>query len=528
MQGAFKYRAFISYSHRDAAFGRRLHRRLEGYRVPRRVVGRETALGPVARRLAPIFRDREELAAATDLTKEVEEALRRSGALVVVCSPAAAASIWVGREIEVFRSLNPTRPVLAALIEGEPYEAFPKSLSLYADAQSEPLAADFREGRDGARLALLKLVAGIIGIGLDELVQRDASRQLQRLSAIAGFGLSAAIVMGILAIAALNAQHEAEHQRAGAEGLVDFMITDLRDKLKAVGRLDLLTTVNKRALSYYADQDLTRLSADSLERRARIFHAMGEDDDTRGNDKLASAEFQEARRTTAQLLLERPNNPERIFDHAQSEYWIGYIAYEEGKIAAAKESFQIYKALADRLVAIAPNNPRFVREVGYAQTNLCALDLRPPKDAKAALVACNAAVKNMERLFRLGGDTAANEVEFANRHAWLADAFRANGDNASSLSESLTQERILASLLARDPNNVGIRLAWVGCQRTLALRDGESGQFKRARERQTSVAQMIDAMIRVDPSNTKWTDQRRRLTSDISTINQMDHKEKAR
>src|SRR5579871_5761008 len=294
MQSAFKYRAFISYSHRDAAFGRRLHRKLESYRVPRRLVGRETPLGMVTRRITPIFRDQEELAAATDLSSEVEAALSRSGALVAVCSPAAAASAWVAREIEFFRQNNPQRPVLAALVEGEPRDAFPKSLANRAAGAGEPLAADFREGRDGTRLALLKLVAGIIGVDLDELVQRDSSRQVQRLSGLAGVGLSTAIAMSILAFAALNAEREAEHQRAGAEGLVDFMLTNLRDKLKAVGRLDLLTTVNKRALGYYADQDLRRLSSESLERRARIFHAMGEDDDARGDTKLASQEFQEA------------------------------------------------------------------------------------------------------------------------------------------------------------------------------------------------------------------------------------------
>ena len=42
-----RYRAFISYSHADKAFGRRLHRRLERYGVPRRLVGRATARGEV-------------------------------------------------------------------------------------------------------------------------------------------------------------------------------------------------------------------------------------------------------------------------------------------------------------------------------------------------------------------------------------------------------------------------------------------------------------------------------------------------
>jgi hypothetical protein len=120
-----RYRAFISYSHRDAAFGRALHRRLEAYRLPRRLVGLATARGPAPSRLSPIFRDREELAAADDLSVEVRAALAASGALIVVCSPNAYGSSWVSREVELFRELHPGRPVLAALIDGEPGEAFP-------------------------------------------------------------------------------------------------------------------------------------------------------------------------------------------------------------------------------------------------------------------------------------------------------------------------------------------------------------------------------------------------------------------
>ena len=86
------YRAFLSYSHRDAAQARALHRRLETYRIPRRLVGRDGDRGPVPARLAPIFRDREELPAAGDLSETVRAALARSGALIVICSPHSAAS----------------------------------------------------------------------------------------------------------------------------------------------------------------------------------------------------------------------------------------------------------------------------------------------------------------------------------------------------------------------------------------------------------------------------------------------------
>ena len=156
-----QYRAFISYSHADARFGGWLHRRLENARLPD------------GSRLAPIFIDRAELAAGSDLSAQVRDALSRSAALVVVASPAARASRWVGQEIELFRELHPERPILAALVASEPDEAFPPALLGQAGRTLEPLAADFREGQDGKRLGLLKIVAGLTGQPLDRLDRAD-------------------------------------------------------------------------------------------------------------------------------------------------------------------------------------------------------------------------------------------------------------------------------------------------------------------------------------------------------------------
>ena len=46
-EAEFKYRAFISYSHADEEWAKWLHKALETYRVPKRLVGRETEFGPV-------------------------------------------------------------------------------------------------------------------------------------------------------------------------------------------------------------------------------------------------------------------------------------------------------------------------------------------------------------------------------------------------------------------------------------------------------------------------------------------------
>ena len=59
------------------------------------------------------------LPAATDLSETVREALARSGALIILCSPAAAASLWVAEEIQTLRALHPDRPILAAVLDGD-------------------------------------------------------------------------------------------------------------------------------------------------------------------------------------------------------------------------------------------------------------------------------------------------------------------------------------------------------------------------------------------------------------------------
>lgn len=171
-----RYRAMISYSHSDERAAARLHRALERWSPPRRLVGRETPFGAVPARLGPIFRDREDLSSASDLSARVTDALQRSDALVVVCSPAAARSRWVNQEVLTFKRLHGEERIFCCIVAGEPgassmpgrehEECFCEALRFRvgADGQlsnvpTEPIAADARPDKDGRSLAKLKLIA---------------------------------------------------------------------------------------------------------------------------------------------------------------------------------------------------------------------------------------------------------------------------------------------------------------------------------------------------------------------------------
>src|SRR6202012_3734438 len=96
------------------------HKALESYRPPKPLIGTTTALGTVTKRLTPVFRDREELASATDLGSVINEALCQSACQIVICSPQAASSRWVNEEILAFKRLGRENRIFCLIVGGEP------------------------------------------------------------------------------------------------------------------------------------------------------------------------------------------------------------------------------------------------------------------------------------------------------------------------------------------------------------------------------------------------------------------------
>jgi tetratricopeptide (TPR) repeat protein len=229
-----RYWAFLSYSHADARWGTWLHRALESYRPPKRLIGQVTERGAVPRQLSPIFRDREELASATDLGEVINQALKNSACQIVICSPRAAQSRWVNEEILAFKRLGRENRIFCLIVDGEPnasdhpgqesQECFPPALRFrlgsdgtLSTERTEPIAADARPGKDGRTNAKLKLIAGVLGVGFDALKQREQQRRNRQMAFIAAAALAGMVVTSTLATVALIARATAVRQTARAE-----------------------------------------------------------------------------------------------------------------------------------------------------------------------------------------------------------------------------------------------------------------------------------------------------------------------
>jgi len=519
-----RYKAFISYSHTDERWGARLHRRLETFRIPRRLIGQETENGPVPQALKPVFRDKVELSAGADLSEALQRRLEESETLIVLCSPNAAKSFWVNEEILYFKRHNNPDNIFAFIIDGEPNaehpdnECFPEALRFRLDKdgrlseeRAEPLAADARSQGDGERAALLRLVSGMIGVGFDDLVRRDLQRARRRVTGITVTAISAMLVMGTLTGVAMDARSEAEARKNDAEGLIEFMLTDLRDKLEPVGRIDVLKDVGFKASEYY--QDLDEHDSDEVGRKARVYHLLSEVYLEVGNVERAESYADLSYNLTQAQLKQNPNNPDRVFEHAQSTFWKSMPYRKRLDQDGAFTYRQEYVDLAEQLRKLDPNSKRTTLESAWAYSGIGhikmsrGLDLWLGENREEAENVLRQALKDYqlsESYFR-----KALEFEVRNRQYLmrLANCLEAQAsahwylDNLEQ-TKSLRIEsyEILSQIHNENPNDYFVLEKYTFSLRGLAGIYQTLGELEKSLELFQRASRNMDRLIARDPS----------------------------
>ncbi len=459
-----RYRAFVSYSHADAAWAGWLHRQLEGYRVPSRLRGSSGEHGVLPDRLTPIFRDREELASAGALGPQIEAALAESEALIVVCSPEAARSRWVDAEILAFRRKSQGARIYALIVGGEPNagdarECFPPALRFELEPDgtlgtrpTEPIAADVRAGKDGKPLALLKILSGLLGVPLDTLRQREAQRRHRRMAALTGLATVVMLVTSFLAVQAVIARHAAERRQKQAEQLVGFMLGDLNDKLTQVSRLDIMEAVDDQAMAYFESLPATDVTDEALEQRAKALEKIGGVRMDQGQLPKALASYRAADRLLRPLALVAPKNVARQLAYADVLSWSGMAHWYLGDLDNAQASFDAAGRVLERTRGVAPANSTLLYQLATLDNNLGHI-----LESRGRIAEATAHYQRMldasRRLARIDATNVSWQNELGLAHNNLAKMALLRGDLPAAVAGYRADLQIEEALARLDPRN---------------------------------------------------------------------------
>lgn len=177
MEQEYKYFAFISYSSHDYKWGKRIQNKLEHYRMPTTLCSKH---GWKRLPMRPVF------FAPTDiqpggLSEELQERLKVSRNLIVVCSPHSAQSEWVGKEIAYFHQLGRTQRIQFFIVDGVPHSGNPKTECFNPIIKTlglpEILGANIHEriyrlSWLNQERAYVQLITKLLGVEFDTIWQR--------------------------------------------------------------------------------------------------------------------------------------------------------------------------------------------------------------------------------------------------------------------------------------------------------------------------------------------------------------------
>lgn len=555
-----KYKAFLSYSHRDKVWAEWLHRRLETYKFPKNMA---RATPPA---LKPIFRDREELSVSADLSKRVQEALLQSECLIVICSENAVKSKWVNKEIRLFQTLKPEAEIFPVIVSGEPHaeqqglpseiECFPPALRFgptedNSAPQREPLAADLRKTKDGKQLGLVKLIAGMTNMRPDELIQRDLQRARKRVTAITSGASVIVLALSLLTVSTIIARKAAEEnaviaqqqrdlaelRRDEAEGLIEFMLGDLRQELEPVGRLSLLTNVADRALEYYSQVggDLSNCKSASGAARAKYLHTRIAV--SQNNFSTARAYSDDALNLLDRMSPECSTIRQFVTNHSHALQWSADLDVME------------QQSETDNAITF---DPVILQKYQRAKTNLrtfkrddaTTIDMRIEQvDADILIGKYYMSVKRIEDAlsqFKMA-ETALKadykdhnsapaspashafiiQDKYADILSWISGAYEGLSQ-LDQATETLQKARRIYASLSDDGKTPGgnwkARFDIIGTDYALSRLLYKQGQKRAALDILQSQKKNIDALVAQDPANQSWRDLQDNITSSISAL----------
>lgn len=253
--------------------------------------------------------------------------------------------------------------------------------------------------------------------------------------------------------AAVAARYEADGRRAQAESLVGFMIGDLRKKLETVGRLEILDEVGARAIEYFAAVPESALTDDELARRSAALYQIGDVRIAQGRLAEARAPLGQSLTLAKELAVRHPRDGERLFQLAQSHFWVGFVEWRQRRLDEALGHFREYLRIAERLVDLDPTRKDWRLELSSANSNIGSV-LEEQGHPDAALERFEACLAIETALLVEHPDDTTLRGAVAASHNAIGAVLRTLGQLDESLAHHRQELAFHEELVRREPGTV--------------------------------------------------------------------------
>ncbi|MBV8033503.1 serine/threonine-protein kinase [Roseateles sp.] len=297
------------------------------------------------------------------------------------------------------------------------------------------------------------------------------------------------------------AEQQAQARRQQAEDLLSYMLGEFADKLRPIGRLELLDSVGGKALSFLA-QDPE--GTDRLQ-RAKALTVIGE---VRVSKRELAAAMEPLQAASA-LLQGEPPEPTLTADWRKAQgaahFWIGQVQLLQRDHDGARLSWEAYRRVSEAWLKAQPQSAEAQVELSYAHTNLGSLALATGRLGEVEAAFAQATDIKRRVLERLEGERRIQVLgDFANDLSWQGQAKLWQGEFTAAVKAFEEALGIVETLQQGQPADAQWAHRLAVLQRWLGLSSLQAGQAYRAPQLLASAVRGLEKLVERDPANRSW------------------------
>ena len=295
---------------------------------------------------------------------------------------------------------------------------------------------------------------------------------------------------------------QADDRRVAVEGLMAFMLGDLRERLEPIGKLAILELPARKALAYYDDR---RDQLDPGERQSRAVALENLGDVLRSRGELAGAEaqYQEALAVRRQLTMAGHTQPEWRYRDASLQAAIGDLHQLQGASLEAIRDYRAAIATLSELSAARPDDRRGPRGHMLVLEKLGSL-LTARRDFAGAEREHRAALAIATQRATAAPDDIEAQLDVVGPQNTVGDTLAAAGDPAGALTAYRATLARITALTERAPEDTRrVRMLHLTHQRigvVLATQGDVTGALQHYR----ASAALCERLVAHDPQNSGW------------------------
>jgi serine/threonine-protein kinase len=329
-----------------------------------------------------------------------------------------------------------------------------------------------------------------------------------RVQVVAAVLVLVAIVAGTISTAVFAVRAErnavrAESQLERAEELTSFLVFDVHNILKGIGRLDLLADLANRVNEHYESLPLEELSDDGRAKVARALNNLGTVLFDQGDIELALSTYTRAARSLEALVERDPGNVEWPTELARGQLYISVVHRTLGDLESAlsfdRQALQTLGVLREGN----PENRDVERLLARAHQETGSA-LRARGQLPQALSNHETARDLRRGLVDLDPDRGRWQADLAESHHSIGGIRQTRGNLQGARDAYGLALAIRRALAQRDPTNTVWKHDLASSHSSMGRALFDQGHHDEARASYERALEVRRGLAEYDPGNAAW------------------------